>query len=265
MLTGFLPFNGKTDKEIIKKVRMGEIDFSIKQIEQLSEEAQNFLKELLQYNPRRRISAENAVNHPWIKLWVAENDNTATLLALRNLSNFNTRQKLQEAVVTFIVVQLMEREELIDLENAFKMLDVDNNGKLGKEELTNGYFRIFGNMKLANQHVDKIFSSVDRDASGEIDYSEWLVATIDKEKLLTMDKLTAAFNLFDKDGGGTISAQEVKNELCGATGGDPAAQDDEIWAKIISEVDNDGNGELDFQEFSYMMNRLLDDPKSTNL
>lgn len=39
MLTGHLPFNGKTDKEIIKKVRMGEIDFSIKEITELSHEA----------------------------------------------------------------------------------------------------------------------------------------------------------------------------------------------------------------------------------
>lgn len=39
MLTGHLPFNGKTDKEVIKKVRMGEIDFSIKEIEELSDEA----------------------------------------------------------------------------------------------------------------------------------------------------------------------------------------------------------------------------------
>ena len=77
-----------------------------------------------------------------------------------------------------------------------------------------------------------------------------------------MDLLTAAFNLFDKDGGGTISAQEVKNQLCGSNGSDAATMDDEIWTKIISEVDNDDNGELDFEEFCYMMNRLLDDPES---
>jgi Ca2+-binding EF-hand superfamily protein len=41
-----------------------------------------------------------------------------------------------------------------------------------------------------------------------------VVATINKEKLLTRDKLQAAFNLFDKDGGGSISAYEVKDVLC---------------------------------------------------
>lgn len=39
----------------------------------------------------------------------------------------------------------------------------------------------------------------DSDGSGEIDYSEWVVATMDKRKLLTNEKLEVAFNLFDRD------------------------------------------------------------------
>ena len=58
--------------------------------------------------------------------------------------------------------------------------------------------------------IEKIFTKVDMDKSGFIDYSEWVVATIDKKKLLSEEKLKAAFSLFDKDGGGTISAHEVK-------------------------------------------------------
>jgi len=41
-----------------------------------------------------------------------------------------------------------------------------------------------------------------------------VVATINKDKLLTKEKLQAAFALFDKDDGGTISANEVKELLC---------------------------------------------------
>lgn len=152
------------------------------------------------------------------------------------------------AVITFIVVQLTEKEELVEQQKAFTMLDVDNDGKLGKQELIDGYYRIFKDMKIAEHHVNSIFAKVDGDGSGEIDYSEWLVATIDKDKLLTHEKLTAAFQLFDKDGGGTISAEEVKEELCGVNGS--VQIDDEIWQKIIMDVDTDGNGELDFEEFS---------------
>lgn len=41
-----------------------------------------------------------------------------------------------------------------------------------------------------------------------------MVATINKEKLLSTEKLRAAFQLFDKDGSGSISSEEVKEILC---------------------------------------------------
>ena len=43
---------------------------------------------------------------------------------------------------------------------------------------------------------------------------EWVVATINKDKLLSTEKLKQAFSLFDKDGSGSISSEEVKEILC---------------------------------------------------
>jgi calcium-dependent protein kinase len=59
---------------------------------------------------------------------------------------------------------------------------------------------------MAEMEVDKILLKVDADGSGVIDYSEWVVATISKNKLLTDEKLKAAFSLFDSDGSGAISS-----------------------------------------------------------
>lgn len=53
-------------------------------------------------------------------------------------------------------------------------------------------------MERATEIVDKIMEQADADGSGEIDYSEWVVATINKKKLLSNEKLEAAFQLFDK-------------------------------------------------------------------
>ena len=68
---------------------------------------------------------------------------------------------------------------------------------------------------MAEAEVDKILERVDADGSGEIDYSEWVVATINKENLLSEVKLKQAFQLFDKDDSGSISADEIKAVLCG--------------------------------------------------
>mmetsp|Transcript_31068 Transcript_31068/g.30522 ORF Transcript_31068/g.30522 Transcript_31068/m.30522 type:complete len:102 (+) Transcript_31068:1198-1503(+) len=94
---------------------------------------------------------------------------------------------------------------------------------------------------------------VDVDCSKFIDYSEWIVATIDKEKLLSKEQLEFAFNLFDKDGDGSISALEIKDILCAGQG----KIDTKVWEDIIKEIDTDGNGEIDFEEFSTMIRNII--------
>ena len=46
--------------------------------------------------------------------------------------------------------------------------------------------------------MEAIFKQADLDGNGELDYSEWAVATMNKESVLTDKKLKATFNLFDK-------------------------------------------------------------------
>ena len=50
----------------------------------------------------------------------------------------------------------------------------------------------------------------DIDGSGEIDYSEWLVATLNRKNLISEEKLRTAFSYFDKDNSGSISIEELK-------------------------------------------------------
>lgn len=50
----------------------------------------------------------------------------------------------------------------------------------------------------AEIEVDRIMSSVDMDANGAIDYTEFISATINKNKLLTKERLKTAFDHFDK-------------------------------------------------------------------
>jgi len=63
------------------------------------------------------------------------------------------------------------------------------------------------------------------------------------------------FQLFDIDGGGSITADEIKKVL--GHGAGAANIDDSEWEKIIDEADEDGNGEIDFEEFKAMVYKLL--------
>ena len=113
----------------------------------------------------------------------------------------------------------------------------------------------------AREEVDAIFNEVDLDGNGEIEFSEWIVASIDKNSLITNEKLELAFNLFDEDGGGTIDAKEVKATLAGFNDESKqmTAEENQIWNDLVNEVDLDGNGEIDFYEFSHMMRKMIID------
>ena len=75
-----------------------------------------------------------------------------------------------------------------DLAHIFKQLDTNGDGRLSREELKEGYLNVYGKL-VSYAEVDKIFDSVDSDLSGYIEYSEFVVASINETKLLSTDKL----------------------------------------------------------------------------
>jgi calcium-dependent protein kinase len=113
------------------------------------------------------------------------------------------------------VCQLSSKQEQEQLYESFKALDVNNDGKLTKKELIIGYARIYPHLGEAEveEEVSKLFNKADSDRSGAIDYSEWQIATINKYSILQDQKLKSAFELFDKDKNGSISASEIKAVL----------------------------------------------------
>ena len=54
---------------------------------------------------------------------------------------------------------------------------------------------------------------VDVDKSGEIDFSEFVTATVNRSNLFSEEKLRSAFNIYDKDKNGSISIDEIKEVL----------------------------------------------------
>lgn len=79
----------------------------------------------------------------------------------------------------------------------FKAIDKNGDGKLSKEEILDGYDKFFGKT-MDKEDVLKMFDAVDIDRSGFIDYSEFVVASMNEKQLLTDEKLLSAFKMFDK-------------------------------------------------------------------
>jgi calcium-dependent protein kinase len=83
------------------------------------------------------------------------------------------------------------------------------------------------------KEATEMFKNADLDGNGEIDYTEWEVATINKYNVLQSKKIEAAFALFDRDGSGSIEAKELKEVL----GAGKKFGNETIWNEIIQEVD----------------------------
>jgi calcium-dependent protein kinase len=72
---------------------------------------------------------------------------------------------MQHAAITFIVTQLATKDEIAELQKAFKSLDKNSDGKLSRDELIAGYRQIMGDM--AEEEVDRILKQADTDGNGE--------------------------------------------------------------------------------------------------
>jgi len=67
VLSGIPPFNGSSDQEIMKRVKTGKFSFSDNCWKAISDEAKDFITQLLTMKMDKRPSAQEALKHPWIQ------------------------------------------------------------------------------------------------------------------------------------------------------------------------------------------------------
>lgn len=149
--------------------------------------------------PNKRLSAKEVLEHKWFeKVLIKSTVNKEVIQHnLRNLQNFRAEQKLQQATFTFIASQLASKEEKQQLMETFKALDKNGDGTLSRQEILDGYRQTM-NEDEAEAEVNRIMEMVDTDKSGEIDYTEFIAATMDRKKMVSKERLEQAFNMFDK-------------------------------------------------------------------
>ena len=114
------------------------------------------------------------------------------------------------------------------------------------------------------QEAEKVSSEIierlDQDQDGMIDYTEFLVSCSERQKNLSLEKLEIAFNMFDVDRSGTISAEEIKSVL-----NNGQVDDEDTWKEILKEADSNGDGFIDLKEFLHLMSTSLQSSLSLKL
>jgi len=165
-----------------------------------------------------------------------------------NLRGFRSQNKLKKAALQVIAGQLGE-SQIKALRETFMALDDNGDGLLTAAEMKEGLQK--AGLKEIPPDLQQIMEEFDADGSGVIDYTEFLAATLDKKTYLQEDACWTAFKVFDRNGDGKISKEELDAVLQGGAVED--AMGAQAVANLLKEVDANGDGEIDFDEFMQMM------------
>mmetsp|Transcript_12713 Transcript_12713/g.21415 ORF Transcript_12713/g.21415 Transcript_12713/m.21415 type:complete len:184 (+) Transcript_12713:1094-1645(+) len=104
-----------------------------------------------------------------------------------------------------------DKEELQDLNIAFKQMDLDNDGTLSFEEIMAAE-KDLQSFKLGNKWRD-VLKKCDLDGDGKIDFQEFFTAAVNHQKILTEQNIEFAFKTLDTNGDGQIDIEEFKQNL----------------------------------------------------
>lgn len=249
LLLGCPPFRSKTLEGVQAKVCKTELDYSGKEYQHISEDAKSYIKSLLRKKPAERITARDALNHSWLlstRPALAKNPLSPGMV--QNMQAFRANLRLETAALHVMATQLSDRQTRL-VRDAFIELDTNGDGQVTPDELREGIAR--AGILETDCDAGKIVAEVDFNDSGYIDYTEFLVATIDKARCVRDGKVAEAFQLFDLNGDGKLELHEIQMAI---RGGDMSEDDVRRCAEeTLDRIDEDGDGAVSLSEFTNMI------------
>ncbi|XP_010489430.1 PREDICTED: calcium-dependent protein kinase 16 [Camelina sativa] len=247
LLCGRRPFWDKTEDGIFKEVLKNKPDFRRKPWPMISNSAKDFVKKLLVKDPRARLTAAQALSHPWVREGGDASEIPIDISVLNNMRQFVKFSRLKQFALRALATTLDE-EELADLRDQFDAIDVDKNGAISLEEMRQALAKDHP-WKLKDARVAEILQAIDSNTDGFVDFSEFVAAALHVNQLEEHDsekwqqRSRAAFEKFDIDGDGYITAEELRMHT-GLKGS---------IEPLLEEADIDNDGKISLHEFRRLL------------
>ncbi|XP_002521658.2 calcium-dependent protein kinase 28 [Ricinus communis] len=247
LLCGRRPFWDKTEDGIFKEVLRNKPDFRRKPWPSISSSAKDFVKKLLVKDPRVRLTAAQALSHPWVREGGNASEIPIDISVLNNMRQFVKYSRFKQFALRALASTL-DDEELSDLRDQFDAIDVDKNGSISLEEMRQALAKDLP-WKLKESRVLEILQAIDSNTDGLVDFSEFVAAALHVHQLEEHNsekwqhRSQAAFEKFDIDKDGFITSEELRMHT-GLRGSiDP----------LLEEADIDKDGKISLSEFRRLL------------
>ena len=256
LLTGVPPFGNEEDQIINEKIYEEQYDKN--RLVNKSKECIDLIDKLLEKDPDKRISVEEALSHKWFeknKIKEKETDINPEIIEelINNLKIYKKSSEIKEITLNYLINHHNELEEVNNSKKLFEIIDKKGSKKINKEELYNGLNEIYQNDKL-KEDVDKIFENLNINNDTYLEYDEYIKASIDKSIFFKDDNLKLIFNNFDKDNKGEINIDDIYSIFSG----DKLSKDNLDKIKEIIKMVSQ-NEKIKYEEFCKIIKSFVSD------
>ncbi|KAF7047307.1 hypothetical protein CFC21_056250 [Triticum aestivum] len=246
LLCGVPPFWAETEQGVARSILRGVLNFDREPWPRISDSAKSLVRQMLEMDPRKRLTARQVLAHPWLQdAKKAPNVPLGDVVRAR-LKQFSVMNRFKKKAMR-VIAEHLSAEEVEVIKEMFALMDTDNNGRVTLDELKAGLARV--GSKLAEPEMELLMEAADVDGDGYLDYAEFVAITIHLQRLSNDQHLRKAFLFFDRDSSGYIE----RPELADALADDSGKADDAVVDHVLQEVDTDKDGRVSFEEFVAMM------------
>ncbi|XVE49163.1 hypothetical protein DITRI_Ditri01bG0060200 [Diplodiscus trichospermus] len=213
LLCGSRPFWARTESGIFRAVLKADPNFNEAPWPSLSSEAKDFVKRLLNKDPRKRMTAAQALSHPWIQ---SHNGIKVPLdiLIFRLLKAYMRSSTLRKAALKALSKTLTV-DELFYLREQFALLEPKNGG-IALENIKTALMKNATDA-MKESHIPDFLFSLNALQYRRMDFEEFCAAAMSVHQLEAVDSweqhARCAYEIFEKDGNRAIVIEELASEL----------------------------------------------------
>ena len=257
LLTKKPPFGGRNDAIIMQNIQIGKYKEHL--LDEYSPYAKELVALLLEKNIKKRINAEQALNHPWFDVFKCKDiltdiqDKDTIKRFIENLKNYKRGSIIQETALAFLVHNYPDLDEVVNACKLFGQIDKNGKGKITLNDFIEGLNKIL--KKNMEEDAKKIFENLDEYSSGYLEYEMFIRAAINKKIFLTEDTLKFTFKFFDKENTKKITSESILKIF-----EESIKKDENVKIELenmIKEASPNENLEMDFENFSEFMKSIL--------